>query len=64
MLSLLLSLIFALSTPCATEDSTGCYWDSSSHGNGAGRSYVVLEDDQIIYMTLPGQPQNFGSVKA
>ncbi|QWS69369.1 membrane protein [Microbacterium phage Necrophoxinus] len=26
--------------PCATEDSTGCYWDASESGNGHGWDLV------------------------
>lgn len=26
--------------PCPTEDSTGCYWDASEHGNGQGSDLV------------------------
>lgn len=27
--------------PCATEDSTGCYWDADTMGNGEGHSFVA-----------------------
>lgn len=43
LIALLLSAIPVL-TPCATEDSTLCNWDSSSRGNGVGLSYVALTD--------------------
>lgn len=36
-------------TPCPTEDSTLCYWDSSTHGNGLGLSYVALTEDVRLY---------------
>lgn len=26
--------------PCATEDSTGCYWDADTMGNGLGEDVV------------------------
>ena len=29
---------------CATEDSTWCYWDASTRGNGIGTSFVTLLD--------------------
>lgn len=53
MIKLAATLILALGamvpvlTPCATEDSTMCNWDS---GNGRGTSYVALSDDlSIVY---------------
>lgn len=27
--------------PCATEDSTGCYWDADTMGNGLGSDVVA-----------------------
>lgn len=27
--------------PCVTEDSTGCYWDGETMGNGTGRDVVT-----------------------
>jgi hypothetical protein len=32
-------------TPCATEDSTLCNWDSATRGNGKGSSFISLTDD-------------------
>lgn len=29
---------------CITEDSTMCYWDAASMGNGEGRSYIAWDD--------------------
>lgn len=26
--------------PCATEDSTNCYWDANVQGNGQGNSFI------------------------
>lgn len=26
--------------PCPEEDSTGCYWDAETRGNGLGRSVI------------------------
>ena len=31
--------------PCATEDSTGCYWDAGTRGNGQGSDVVTLEGE-------------------
>lgn len=33
--------------PCATEDSTSCYWDADTMGNGQGTSYTVDEHGQV-----------------
>lgn len=28
--------------PCQTEDqTTPCYWDATTHGNGLGQSFIV-----------------------
>jgi hypothetical protein len=27
--------------PCKTEDSSGCYWDAKTMGNGRGHSFVA-----------------------
>lgn len=43
MTNFLLTIIFALSTPCAMEDSANCYWDAASRGNGEGTSFVDIE---------------------
>ena len=32
----------ALSTPCATEDSSNCYWLATDQGNGLGHSFVDI----------------------
>lgn len=29
--------------PCAEEDSTNCYWDSSERGNGEGASFTNID---------------------
>lgn len=34
----------ALSTPCETEDSTDCYWNAATMGNGLGDSFVSIGD--------------------
>lgn len=33
----------AVTTPCATEDSSTCYWDALTMGNGEGDSFVDVE---------------------
>jgi hypothetical protein len=41
--------LHTVATPCRTEDSTWCYWDSTKHGNGLGRSFISLTDSLTIY---------------
>ena len=36
--------------PCPTEDSTNCYWDAQTQGNGEGQSFIAFNDDVIIYL--------------
>lgn len=43
MLSVFLALVLALSTPCATEDSSNCYWSASDQGNGIGVSFLDIQ---------------------
>lgn len=31
-----------LTTPCAAEDSAGCYWDARYAGNGRGHSFYAV----------------------
>lgn len=50
MTTLLLLLISLVMPPCATEDSSACYWDASTRGNGLGQSYWVTADDQVRYL--------------
>lgn len=42
-----------LSTPCATEDSLGCFWDADVQGNGQGSSFVVDTDGTVYYEVTP-----------
>lgn len=35
-------------TPCATEDSTMCYWNGATQGNKTGTSYLALTDSIVI----------------
>lgn len=34
--------------PCATEDSTDCYWDADTMGNGEGASFYVTPSGDLI----------------
>lgn len=47
----LLTIVLAVSTPCATEDSQNCRWDAEAHGNGLGSSFITVgpEGDQTFY---------------
>lgn len=37
--------------PCAEEDqTTPCYWDASTRGNGEGRSFIVTESGKVVYV--------------
>ena len=40
----------ALSTPCATEDSTNCHWSAATMGNGDGRSFVNVAGN-VYYLS-------------
>lgn len=42
MISFILALAIALSTPCATEDSSNCYWSANEQGNGLGVSFLDI----------------------
>ena len=33
---------FAWFTPCATEDSSNCYWNAAERGNGTGASFLDI----------------------
>lgn len=47
--TIIAATLFALNSalhplaPCATEDSTDCYWDASQHGNGQGESFIDVD---------------------
>lgn len=41
--------VSALPTPCPTEDSTGCTWDSTTQGNGTGRSFTTSVTGVVSY---------------
>lgn len=49
MTAVILAVILALTTPCATEDSANCYWDASSRGNGMGTSFIDIGGHVIHY---------------
>lgn len=36
--------------PCPTEDSTNCYWDAGTRGNGEGQSFIAFTDDIVLYL--------------
>lgn len=35
---------------CATEDSTGCYWDATTRGNGQGESFYTDAEGNTYYI--------------
>lgn len=35
--------------PCPTEDSSNCYWDARTRGNGRGRSFWVDDHGHVFY---------------
>lgn len=43
MLTILMIVFLAISTPCPTEDSTNCYWDAQAQGNGRGTSSLRID---------------------
>jgi len=36
--------------PCASEDSTGCYWDAAHRGNGQGQSFFTTDNGTTVYL--------------
>lgn len=45
-------IILAIVLPaCPTEDSVGCYWDASAHGNEQGSSFIAIDDETVLYLT-------------
>ena len=48
MLTLMILLSAFTFQPCATEDSTMCYWDSAQHGNGQGTSFYSISETNVI----------------
>ena len=37
--------------PCETEDqTTPCYWDAKTMGNGIGKSFIVTESGKTVYV--------------
>lgn len=39
-MTVIISLILALSTPCEAEDAVTCYWNAEQQGNGEGQSFI------------------------
>ena len=35
---------------CATEDSTSCYWDATTQGNGQGESFYTDAEGNTYYL--------------
>ena len=52
-MNILLALVLAATTPCVTEDSTNCYWDAQSMGNGVGNSFIALEYGADLVLLYP-----------
>jgi hypothetical protein len=42
--------------PCATEDSTGCYWNARKQGNGKGDSFVRVIRHGKVCTAYFGKP--------
>lgn len=40
----LLAILVYLLPACEAEDSTNCYWDASTQGNGVGSSFLAIND--------------------
>lgn len=40
----------AVTPACASEDSTGCFWNAETQGNGTGESFYVDETGQVYYL--------------
>jgi len=37
--------------PCVEEDdTTPCYWDAKTRGNGQGKSFIVTESGKTVYV--------------
>lgn len=37
-----LMMLLAYVPPCQTEDSSNCYWNAQTMGNGNGRSFIDI----------------------
>jgi len=46
----------ALYTPCAEEDSTNCFWESTARGNGSGSSFVNIAGVQYANVSVNREP--------
>lgn len=40
---------YAITPPCATEDSINCVWHASEQGNGEGRSFIDV-GGMVVYL--------------
>lgn len=49
ILNLLISMLFTVTPPCASEDANNCHWDASVQGNGTGNSFVVIDDRVVAW---------------
>jgi hypothetical protein len=40
---------------CPTEDSTNCYWDADSRGNGVGQDFMTftIDHEDVVFPTAP-----------
>jgi hypothetical protein len=44
MLGLIVTIALSSLPPCTAEDSTNCYWNARTMGNGQGDSYLTVGD--------------------
>lgn len=44
----ILSALLTFAPQCASEDSTYCYWDASTQGNGQGSSLINFGEGHYI----------------
>lgn len=51
MLTLMILISLFSFQPCATEDSTQCYWNAQTQGNGEGTSFIAINDSIAIHFT-------------
>lgn len=50
MLTLMLLLSLLSFEPCEQEDSSACYWNAQTMGNGQGHSFIAVTDTFTIYL--------------
>ena len=51
-MTFILALTLALTTPCATEDSSNCFYDASTRGNGIGMSLIDVQGTAYLFDSL------------